>query len=82
MKVWSDGISGMCTFTCDGKTASAYCRMWTRDTTLRVSVVVGGGFQSLDESVDPLFVSWKPADFAPREKMVRAYVQAACGCPY
>jgi hypothetical protein len=49
MKVWSDGISGMCTFTYEGKTANAYCRMWTRETTLRVSVVVGGGFQSLDE---------------------------------
>jgi hypothetical protein len=52
MKVWSDGISGMCTFTYEGKTASAYCRMWTRETTLRVSVVVGGGFQSLDELVN------------------------------
>ncbi|GHJ89863.1 hypothetical protein NliqN6_6265 [Naganishia liquefaciens] len=55
MKVWSDGMSGMCTFTYDGKTASAYCRMWQRDTTLRVSVVVGGGFQSLDEWLERTF---------------------------
>ncbi|KAJ9118243.1 hypothetical protein QFC22_004152 [Naganishia vaughanmartiniae] len=54
MKLWSDGISGMCTFTFQGKEASAYCRMWSKGSLLRVSVVVGGGFQSLDEYVNIL----------------------------
>ncbi|KAJ9099860.1 hypothetical protein QFC21_003863 [Naganishia friedmannii] len=55
MKLWSDGISGMCTFTFQGKEASAYCRMWSKGSLLRVSVVVGGGFQSLDEWLERTF---------------------------